>query len=136
VAGDLGLAVWDRTTAELTLGLQEFSLLTAAWSPDGSHIAAGTDFGQLLMYDVASADQVFLRSVGSSVLGLAWSPGGDMVASASDRIRLWDPATGAVLSELGAASIGSTSVDWSPDGVYLASGGSDRVIRVWGVADE
>ena len=49
-------------------------------------------------------------------------------------MRVWDAATGALVSTLEGHSEGVTSVCYSPDGSKIASGSWDETVRVWDAA--
>jgi WD40 repeat protein len=130
---DPGLVIWDSVTGDELLAREGNNLYTAAWSPDSAYLAAGTDFGKLLIWDSASGKLIHTLECGSSVLDLAWSPDGALLVSASDRVRIWDAVEGRVLVAL-EGHVGLVDrVVWSPDGALLASMGSDLAISVWGV---
>jgi WD40 repeat protein len=75
---------------------------------------------------------------------VVWSPDGARIASCGTKpiilfgvnggVRLWDTATGQrTLTYTGHdASVDLQALAWSPDGKYLASGGTDQIVSVWG----
>lgn len=136
IVGDGGLGIWPVASSVASHYLQGFSLLSAAWRPDGNQMAFGTDYGELLVWDSASGEILHTLPSGSSVLEVGWSPDGKLLASAGDRLRLWDGELGQLLNEFDTHSGASFRLAWSPDGGLIASTGIDQVLRVWGVASQ
>jgi len=118
----------------------------ARWSPDGNYIAAGlglqsasVDSVQIVRFDRPSNSLVTIGSALDNTEGIravAWSPDERYLAvggtsSTTDLLHILsvDRATGRVENVAGALGTGGTfpsvdSVDWSPDGKYVAIGGA------------
>jgi WD40 repeat protein len=129
-------------------GVNMRRLFAIAWSPDGNYLASGGNDEKVRIWDVATGKLILAyRKHTSTVYDLAWSPDGSKIASAGEAgdstIRIWDPMSGKTLSvqrnTRGAIPIflgnGFTTVDWSPDGKWLAAGDRDGTIRIWRVSD-
>ncbi len=124
-----------------------------AFSPDGLTLAAASgDARAVTLWDVATGrERASLTGHQGPLWSVDFSPDGRRLAVASGRvpaadepaadgqvgeIRLWDlsgpkPKPRASLVGHG---YGIISVDFSPDGTTLASGGFDRAAKLWDVA--
>jgi WD40 repeat protein len=123
------------------------------FNPAGTRLATGCHDGKVRLFDVVKGAQV--KEINASttkdatmIYTLAWSPDGKQFISGGfdNSLRLWNAETGALIREFKAykpkeAEKGHhdsvLSVAFSPDGQYLASGsgGLERLIKIWKVAD-
>jgi hypothetical protein len=71
-----------------------------------------------------------------TVYSVAWSPNGKTLASGShdQRVKLWEAATGKLLTTLKGHADTVEGVAWSPDGKTLASGSRDQTVKLWEAA--
>ena len=160
------LRLWDSKTGEFLKILHghEGSVNSVAFSPDGSRIVSGDDgllveyWGTVRIWDSSSGKSLHnLRGHQSAVSSVAFSPDGTRVASGSmdGTVRLWDAEGGAHLATLSGLEgeppeeipralwwkgQGPRSVEFSPDGRYVAWGGGGipslqtKGLQVWDVS--
>jgi WD40 repeat protein len=119
-------------------------LLELSWSPDGSKIA-GAGIGLFRVWDAATGTTLidFPNMNETYVLGVSWSPDSSRIATVSDDqfMRIWNiphqsssPGTAlATIEPYPEPFAVVTSVDWSPDGQMIATGGvsSGFTLRTW-----
>lgn len=125
-----------------------------AFSPDGLTLATASGDGRpLTLRDVATGRvTASLSDHRGPLWSVAFSPGGHLLAAASGRvpsgsdpddgvipmgeIRLWNLSGGEPIPVLGLVGHvhGVVSIAFSRDGSTLASGGFDRVVKLWDVA--
>ena len=127
------------TTPPVYRALPAISAL--AWSPVGNRLAV-SGWHEVLIHDVGST-QIVARLIGDSprIESLAFSPDGQRLAvsggSPSDfgEVQVWDLGENRLLRSIKATQDSLFGVAWSPDGSRLAVGGTDKLVRVFAVAD-
>jgi len=118
------------------------------FSRDGSLLAAGSDDGELQIWDVAARKLLHTVNIGGGdVSDPAFSPDGKLLAAGTygdGTVTLVDPVSGKILSQTKVSMFGCGSVAFSPDGRFLITpsnggligprkfdrGGSVRVFRI------
>jgi WD40 repeat protein len=125
--------IWNVTTGTLIRSLGVRSANSAAWSPDGNHIAiaAGSDPVRIFSSGTGALEWTLTGHDGS-VISTAWSPDGSRLATGGqDEItRVWTTRDGHLARKL-TGSCPVTSVAWSPDSSRLATGGEDSAVCIW-----
>jgi len=105
--------------------------IRATWSFDGTRLAVGCAGDQVRVFDRTGTLQ---RTVEAAKGWARWSPAADRLAVlAPDRraVSILDPASGASEVTIRGHAGVVQCLCWSPDGLRLATGASDRTIRVW-----
>ena len=114
-------------------------------------LATGCHDGSVRIYDIAKnavVKQIAAHTAmtGKSVYAIAWTPDGKQIASASQdqTVKLWDAAGGNLVREFKAYDEKAFPkghrnqvfcLAFSKDGQLLATGGQDRSVKLWKVAD-
>ena len=133
--------LWDAATGNLLKKIpteHTDSILSLAFSPDGSSLASGSKDKTIILTDVASGEQKerFPSRHSNSVISLAFSENGQMLASGSldQTLILWDAAT---FQPIGQALLGAngsvTSLSFTSDSKMLVSGSDAGSITLWDV---
>lgn len=116
-----------------TAGFDDFG---PALSPDGKWLASAGPEHSVRLWDVEAGRLLPVLAASSSdeVVGVAFSNKRMMAVARGEDVELWDVETG---SESGGPLRGSESVSsvaWSGDGAWLASGHADGSVILWDVA--
>jgi WD40 repeat protein len=144
--------LWEVSIGEAKKDLsaeKEFKgnhMSAAAYSPDGKHLAilrggeANGLTGKPVLVDPGSGKVVKELAPGHLDGGtdLAWHPDNKHLASAGrdTTVRVWDTASGKLVSEVGKARGGQSkdwicAVAWSADGNWIAAADMAGAVQVW-----
>jgi Tol biopolymer transport system component len=131
------------------------AIVSLAFSPNGKLLATGSDDKTVKLWRVSDGTVMKTLSGGSEcIYAVTFSPDGQWLASGSrdkgwfgeilehifgDRfagrkgktIRLWNVRDGTLVQTLAEHSNDVYSLDFSPDGKWLASGSSDATVKLW-----
>jgi WD40 repeat protein/serine/threonine protein kinase len=111
---------------------------SVAFSPDGTHLAAGCGDGTVKVWDLTTGQVVLLQGHDQYVFSVAFSPtDGRRLASGSidKTVKIWDLTKGTAILTLPGAEGGefgmAYGVAFSPDGRWLATGSEGEDVRIW-----
>lgn len=150
-SADKTLKQWRVAANVPTRSFQHPNLVDAvAWSPEGKTLATAGHDGVVRLFDVeknAAAKVINAHTTPqpNPVYSVVWSADGKQLVSASfdKSMKLWDATTGALVREFKpfdekANPKGHTDqvfcVALTKDGKFVASGSSDRRIKLWDAA--
>jgi WD40 repeat protein len=151
-SSDKTARLWDPANGKELFVLKHPNVVDAvAFNPGGDQLATCGHDGVVRFWDVAKGTQI--REIKAhttanltAIYCLAWSKDGKQIATGGldQSIKLWDAAGAKLIREFKAYKPkefeqghreGVFTVALSPDGKFLASAGSDRVAKIWNVAD-
>ncbi|TXT37670.1 MAG: WD repeat-containing protein [Planctomycetota bacterium] len=131
--------LWSTSTGEL---VRELALdsheggLTPVFSPDGKTLAVGNRNSTTHLFDVASGRTLHVLNRRMSQ-GLSFDPTGTTLAVAyvDGSLSLWDVATGKLKRSIQSKADELYSVNWTPDGTVLVTGGNHAQVTLWNSSD-
>jgi WD40 repeat protein len=125
------------TRPRLTLKLDDRTVYSASYSPDGGRIVTASDDGTASVWDAASGQQLLtLQGQGASLQKASYSPDGSRIVAASDdgTASVWDAASGQQLLTLQGHGSGLFGASYSPDGARIVTASGDTTAIVWDAA--
>lgn len=116
-------------------------VFAARFSPDGALLAAGCNDGAVRVYAAATGALTATLATPAAeplpVTALRWRPGGGgssrvlLACGADGVVRHWNAASGKLLHKLAEPGNQVFAADYRRDGNVFATGGKDRVVRVY-----
>ena len=143
-SSDKTVGVWDAHTYQAIPALQGHidGVCSVAFSPDGKVIASGARVtggghpGEIRFWDAHTGQALAnIAANGGAVTGLAYMHDGTLVSVGEDcAVKFWDRTTlKRTIAPSGVAKV--LCAAFSPDGKWIAAGGSDNVIKIWNRAE-
>jgi WD40 repeat protein len=143
---DYTIRLVDRGTGKEIRKLAGHSspVQSVSFSANGKTLASGGYDHAIRLWDVATGKPLHtFEGHNQGVAAVAYSPDGRLIASggtsgfigfdepSEPTILLWDVASTRVVRRLKGHKAGVTSIRFSPTGKRLASGSSDKTVRLW-----
>jgi serine/threonine protein kinase/WD40 repeat protein len=130
------IGIWRTATLERAFELQgETPVVSMAFSPDGSRLAAGSRNGRLTIWDLDGQRPLGSQQEQSGEIFAVQFLSSRRVASGGRDgvVRIWDVGTDSpvLLVELRGHSDYVHALALSPDGERLVSGSGDGSVRIW-----
>jgi serine/threonine protein kinase len=119
------------------LHLSRNTIYVLAWSRDGRYLAVGgSQYLSILDTNEGRVSAKMRSRFMGSYISLSWAPDGRSLAAAhGNKVLIWRPERKPKTIYY-SYNAQVNAVAWSPDGVYLASGGHDRMVHVWNVQND
>lgn len=136
VGSDGYLRVWNLREG----GTQDFDIQSRimpkvyafSWHPDGVRLAMAGSFGCSGVWDTREKKWQFLKQrTSGTIVAVAWNPEGTKLAVGNAVKTFILDEMGRQLTSLAADTDVVNALDWSPDGQYVLSGGTDQIIKCW-----
>jgi WD40 repeat protein len=134
VAGWASISICDPETHDILLTINPDSRTSGgiSWSPDGNHLAAGSEDGKVRIWNAATGEQIRAFAISTRELwDVEWSPDGNWLAVADGDMHIWDVSAGNKYATFESRRGQYSVVEWSPDGSRIAGGSSYAFVDIW-----
>ena len=109
------------------------TVTSLAFSPTGKLLASAGSLNQVILWDVPSGRKI--NSFEANAMAIAMSPDGYFLATAYRQLKLWNIRNPKEIAEIQTLSHDEReklwTVDFSPDGKWLACGDENGRLEVW-----
>ena len=130
-------AAIGHSDLRLTLAGHEYTVLSAAFSPDGTRIITTSYDRTARIWNAATGEEIaILRGHEHSVSRAAFSRDSSRIVTASidNTARIWDAATYKEIAVLRGHTLSVNSASFSPDGSRVVTASGDNTARIWDAA--
>lgn len=129
--------LWNGNTGSIDLLCQtpetDNYVTSVSWIQDGNYLAVGTNSAEVQLWDCEAVKQVrCMKGHAARVGALSWNQHILSSGSRDTNIHNHDVRVAEhLISTLSGHSQEVCGLKWSPDGLFLASGGNDNILNVW-----
>ncbi len=138
VSVDQKLRIWDVISGQLIAESEKLNTIIweIRYSPDGKTLAAGLDNNTIQLRSAENLALVSVFHMPGAVNSLSFSPDGTRLAAGvatgdGGQVIVLDLQTGQHLLQYWAHAYSIPSLDFSPDGYWIATGAVDRYVKIW-----
>ena len=140
------VVLWDIASRQRRAALlgHPDGVRSVTFSPNGKLIASAGYWGEIKLWDTATASEIANIRAPAVILSIAFSPDGKFLVAgldasgvqpaAKNNAELYDVATRNLIRRFEGHEWGISTVAFSPTGSLLATGSSDGTTRLWDVA--
>jgi WD40 repeat protein/Holliday junction resolvase-like predicted endonuclease len=116
---------------------EEFNnVYSVDWSPDGNHIASGSQDTLIMIWDAKTYNEVVvLRDHSEPVNSLVWSPDGKYIVSGSDRLVIHSTDKWRKIFDIIRNTTVYNRIAVSSNGKYIACEGEEGIETIWNMTN-
>jgi hypothetical protein len=131
--------VWDAhgDDVRVTIPAHHGPVWSVRFSPDGKRLATASDDGTVKLWDAATGEEIQSFPHPAPVRPVVFLPNGNRLLTGGRNgiVRLWDIGTGKEVFATQAHSGVLMAIAVAPDGQTFATAGSDKMVKIWKVAN-